>query len=307
MPGQPCSKQLPPAALIALLESFRVGSSKQIRRASSSPRAVPCAICPLQTHPSRAASPRSSWAAACAWLHGTELGRERTTSPPRNPAPIRPTPLHAPQCIPINHALACPLPCGGVWGSPVTPGRWCGDAQPSARNCCSRHLSGSSHLSGAARQSSIPTLGPRDAAEGLGGEGGVNRVGHKVAPLLVAVLSAAPEILRGGGGGGACVGLSMGRRMGAERFKGARHGFGVFVTPRVWGRCGDMGDGAALVVVSFGRAARGAPGFVRCVGGRWGGPGVSGESSAGLRCRRPHFPCDGPWGRGDTASGTQQL
>lgn len=143
--------------------------------------------------------------------------------------------------------------------------------------------------------------------KGWGGEGSVNRVGHKVAPLLVAVLPAAPEILRGGGGGGACVGLSMGRRMGAERFKGARHGFGVFVTPRVWGRCGDMGDGAALVVVSFGRAARGAPGFVRCVGGRWGGPGVSGESSAGLRCRRPHFPCDGPRGGGDTASGTQQL
>lgn len=98
VPGQPCSKQLPPAALIALLESFRVGSSKQIRRASSSPRAVPCAICPLQTHPSRAASPRSSWAAACAWLHGTELGRERTTSPPQP----RTHPSHPPPCSPAH-------------------------------------------------------------------------------------------------------------------------------------------------------------------------------------------------------------
>lgn len=91
VPGQPCNKQPPPAASTAPPESFRVSSSKQIRRASSPPCALPCAICPLQTHPSRRASPRSSWAAACVRMHGTELGKEREIHPP-NPAPGRPTP-----------------------------------------------------------------------------------------------------------------------------------------------------------------------------------------------------------------------
>lgn len=44
------------------------------------------------------------------------------------------------QCISINQALACPPPPlrQGLGGSPVTPGRWCGDSHPFPRNCCSR-------------------------------------------------------------------------------------------------------------------------------------------------------------------------
>lgn len=184
MPGQPCNKQPPPAASTAPPESFRVSSSKQIRRASSPPCALPCAICPLQTHPSRRAS-FPQLLGCCmrpnAWHRAGE--RERDPTPP-TPHPAVPPPQRSPVHPYKSRSGMPPSPSAGFGGSPVTPGRWRGDAQPSARNCCSRHLSGSSNLSSAARQSSIPTLGPRDAAKGGRGEGckwggrDVNRVGH---------------------------------------------------------------------------------------------------------------------------------
>lgn len=79
--------------------------------------------------------------------------------------------------------------------------------------------------------------------------------------------------------------LSTGR----SGFEGAQHSF--WGQPQgVGGFVGIWGDGVTVGVVSFGQAANGSPGFALCAGGHWGELGVSGESSAGLRCRQPPVP-----------------
>lgn len=102
------------------------------------------------------------------------------------------------QCISINQALACPppSPAAGFGGSPVTPGRWCGDSHPFPRNCCSRpsvrQLKSPRSCLGAAAQHLHPGTPAAACSADTGGTGRIGGGwGASNSPELVAVLPAA--------------------------------------------------------------------------------------------------------------------